>query len=230
MKKEEFYLNELILILVVIIVGLSGFWYFNSLSITKAQAEASIGELQKTCESQILRKSDCELTQRTYDLENSVLCSSKLRVAEERLNDRIQASLNLIEIKELMRPTPLKDFEELRGELTMGEFATGNDYFKRTSEAKLQVLQNIGALEGCIQRAAKMAEFAKCDLKGAEVFLNPRNAIASFYFGEAERAANAQDYLRALYYSTAAVSYSGEAARQGYADLIEASRTQGLVC
>jgi len=229
MKRDEFYLNELMLILAVIIAGLSGFWYYNAVFESKALADAKIGELQNSCNVN-LPKSDCVITQNTYDFENAVLCSSTLKQSENSLNQKIQASYNLIQIKELMRSTAVKDTAEISGTQTIGEFAAANDYFKKTSELKLQVLQNTGAVESCIYRNAKMSEYADCDLKKAQLFVNPKSEVATFYFRSARSALGAQEYLKAIYYTTAAVSYSGETARQGYADIVEASRTQGLVC
>ena len=230
MEKEEFYFNELILVLIVIIVFLSGFWYYNAINVSKAQAEIKIDELQNSCLNQVDRKSECKITQSIYDLENQVLCNSELKSAEQNLNEKIQNNYNLFEIKEFMRPTAVEEVEGLNGVTSIGEFSIGNDYFKTNSELKLEILANTGAIEGCISRNAKMAEFAKCDLKSAQGFVNLNDNVARSYFNEAKKALNSQEYMKAIYFTTAAISYSGETARQGYADIVEAARTQGLVC
>ena len=229
MERDEFYLNELVLALVVVIVFLFGFWYYNALLGSTALANEKVAELQSACSEPIARKNECNIIQSTYNLQRQILCSPELRQAEENLNNRIQSSYNIIEIKELMRPTPVDEVNE-RGGISVGEFGTGNKYFKETSERKLDILQNIGAIEACIQRMDKLRSYTDCDIKNAGPHIDPENLVAVSYFREARAAFNGQEFMRAIYYTTAAISYSGENARNAYADIVESSRTQGLVC
>jgi len=229
MERDEFYLNELILALGVVIVFLFGFWYYSALLGSTALANEKIAELQSSCSEPIERKNECNVIQSTYNFEKQILCSPELKQAEENLNSRIQSSYNIIEIKELMRPDPVDDVTELGG-FSLGEFQAGNAYFKEISGRKMQILQNIGGIEACIQRMDKLRSYTDCDIKNAAPFINPENQIAVSYFREARGAFNEQNFVRAIYYTTAAISYSGETARDAYADIVEGSRTQGLVC
>ncbi len=228
MKKDELYLDELILVLILITVALTAFWYYSELNLSKIRTAEKINGLQKECISPEIRKSDCEITQKTYDFENEILCSPKLISTYSNFAERINSNNNLIEIKELMRPfTPLG----LEGVYTLGEFANAKEFFKTTSETKLQILQVLGAIEGCEYRLAKMKSYATCDLLNAKSILRrQQNDVSGFYTAEAEKALNTGEYLKSIYYTSAAVAYSKGIARQAYADVIEASRTQGLVC
>ncbi len=230
MKKEIVYLDGLIAALIVILVFFTGFWYYNELNSSKERAINQINSFQGNCKTLEAQKSSCSLTQRSYELSSDVMCGEGLREEQETLKKRVSRSFNLLEVKELMRLSPLNEFEALSGEITIGEINAGNDFFGRISGLKLQILNNIKAIDQCKLVSTQIKNYAFCDLVYAKSFLEKNQKLISReYLKMAEESYNSGDYFAAVHYTTAAIAYQDRAARAGYGDLIEAGEN-GLVC
>lgn len=230
MKKEVIYLDGLIAALIVVSIFLTGMWYYNELNSSKDRAINQINTFQKNCETLQAQKSECELTKRSYDLDAEIMCGKTLVEQQKSLKNRIARSFNLFEVKELMRLSPLNEFEALSGEVTIGEINTGNDFVGRISGLKLQVLNNIGAIDRCELQNIKIKDYASCDFQYAKSFLKKnQKQVSREYLAHAEDSYNSKDYFATIHYTTAAIAYQDRAARSGYGDLIGAGEN-GLVC
>ena len=230
MEKQEIHLEELIVLLLVVTIVFTGYWYTNELIKSKQLAQKEISQFEKNCATLLGQKSSCALTERSYELGSEILCSDNLLKEQQLLLSRIGKSYNLFEVKELMRLSPLNEFEALSKTVTIGEIGAGNDFYGKVSGLKLQVLNNIGAIEECGLKSGSMKSYAYCDLQYAKSFLKKnQKPLSGEYFKKAEEGYNSGDYFAAIHYTTAAIAYQDKAARAGYGDLIEAA-DNGLAC
>ncbi|HIJ98603.1 TPA: hypothetical protein H1005_01525 [archaeon] len=230
MEREIIYLDGLIVALMVVFIFLTGMWYYNELNSSKERAVNQISSFQENCKNLQAQKSSCLLTQRSYNRGAEIMCSESLLEEQKSLEKKIARSFNLFEVKELMRLSPLNEFEALSGVVTIGEINAGNDFYGRISGLKLQVLNNIEAIDKCELVNTKMQNYAFCDLQYAKSFLKKnQKPISIEYLNKAEESYNSGDYFTTVHYTTGAIAYQDRSARSGYGDLIEAGEN-GLVC